>query len=176
MKLLKVLDQESTNLVSDPINQVLLRELVNQQQSISDLAQKLDIPTLKIWRRMQKLLKANLIEQTGTEKKGNLEKKLYRATAAWYTPQQFLNSKPKDPNLKAAFEIYSEIQNSMMIKMGAYNEVPKDSDPIDYSMYVNMQVFAEVCGKPAVQTKIVELERNLSKFKEQGGYWKKPAH
>ena len=30
MKLLKVLDQESTNLVSDPINQIILKELVTQ--------------------------------------------------------------------------------------------------------------------------------------------------
>jgi hypothetical protein len=170
MKLLKVLNQETTTLVSDPINQVILKELVTQQQSVSDLAAKLDIPTLKLWRRMQKLLKANLTEQTGTEKKGNLEKKLYRATAAWYTPQQIFNFKPKDPNLKSAFEIYGDIQGSMMTRMAAYIEIPKDADPIDYSIYVNMQVFADICGKPAVQAKIVALEGKLAKFKEQGGY------
>ena len=122
---------------------------------------------------MQKLLKANLTEQTGTEKKGNLEKKLYRATAAWYTPQQIFNFKPKDPNLKSAFEIYGEIQGSMMARMSAYIEIPKDADPIDYSIYVNMQVFADICGKPDVQAKIVDLEDKLAKFKAQGGYIEK---
>jgi hypothetical protein len=170
MKLIKLLDQQSTNLVSDSINQVIIKELVTQQQSISGLSNKLGIPTLKLWRRVQKLQKANLIEQTAAEKRGNLEIKLYRATAAYYAPQQFLNFKPKNPDLKAAFEIYTEIQTRMMAKMGAYNEVPKDADPTDYSIYANMQVFADVCGKPEIQTKIVELENQLSKFKAQGGY------
>ena len=41
MKLIKVLDQEGTNLVSDPTNQTILRELVTAEQSVSELAKKL---------------------------------------------------------------------------------------------------------------------------------------
>ncbi len=175
MKLIKMLDQESGNIVTDPINQIILKELVNRQQSISSLASTLSIPKLKLWRRIQKLLKANLIEQTGAEKKGNLEIKLYRATAAYYVPQQLLNFKPQNPDLKSAFELYSEIQGTMMAKMSAYNEVPQNADPIDYSLYANMQIFADTCGKPEVQAKIVELQNRLAKFKEQGGYLHKPG-
>ncbi|MCW4029375.1 MAG: winged helix-turn-helix domain-containing protein [Candidatus Bathyarchaeota archaeon] len=170
MKLLKILDSQSAKLVTDVINQAILKELVNQPQSVSDLTVKLNIPTLKLWRRIQKLQKANLIEQTGTQKKGNLEKKLYRSTATYFAPQQFLNFKPKNPQLTTAFEIYSEIQNILMTKMAAYNEVPQDADPVDYSLYANMVVFADICGQPRVQARIVELERELTKFKEQGGY------
>jgi hypothetical protein len=170
MKLIKMLDPQSAILITDVINQLILKELVNQPQSVSDLTLKLNLPTLKLWRRIQKLQKADLIEQTGTQKKGNLEKKLYRSTAAYFAPQQFLTFKPKNPELKTAFEIYSEIQNSMMAKIAAYNEVPQDADPVDYSLYVNMAVFADICGRPAVQARIVELESQLAKFKEQGGY------
>jgi len=170
MKLIKMLDQQSANLVTDAINQIILKELVNQQQSISDLAGKLDIPTLKLWRRIQKLQKAGLVEQTGAEKKNNLEIKLYRSTATYFAPQQFFNFKPKDPDLKAAFEIYSEIQGTMMAKTAAYNDIPKDADPTDYSIYVNMQIFANVCGKPEIQAKIAELQERLTKYKGCGDY------
>jgi DNA-binding Lrp family transcriptional regulator len=170
MKLQKMLDQNSANLVTDLVNQVILRELVNQQQSISQLSEKLDIPTLKLWRRIQKLQKADLVEQTGSEKKNNLEIKLYRSTATYFAPQQFFNFKPKDTDLKAAFEIYSQIQGTMVSKTAAYNDIPKGADPTDYSLYVNMQVFADICGKPEVQSKIAELKEILNKYKGSGDY------
>jgi hypothetical protein len=164
MKLVKLLEKESTNLVTDPTNQVILRELVTAEHSISDLAEKIKLPTLNLWRRIQKLQKANLVEVTSTQKVGNLEKKFYRATAAWYTPQQYFNFKPKDPNLKEAFAIYTNIQTSMMARLSTFNEIPKAADPVDFSLFANMLVFAEVCGKPEVQQKIVNLKEMLSKF------------
>ncbi len=167
MKLVRLLDREGETLVSDPVNQVILRELVTNEHSVSDLAKQLSLPTLKLWRRMQKLQKACLVEQTGTEKIGNLEKKLYRSTAAWFAPQQYFNFKPKDPNLNDAFEIYSDIQKSMMAKLSAYNEIPRNSDPVDFSLFVNMLVFADVCARPAVQEKILELKEKLSRFNSQ---------
>ncbi len=167
MKLVKILDREGVNLASDPTNLALLRELVTAQHSASELAEKLNLPTLNVWRRMQKLQKAKLIEHTATQKVGNLEKKLYRSTAAWFTPQQFFNFTPKDPSLKEAFEIYSGIQNKMMTKAAAYGDIPKDADPGDFSFFVNMLVFADVCGKPEVQAKIVMLREKLAKFNTQ---------
>jgi hypothetical protein len=175
MKLVKLLDQEGTTTVSDPINQAILKELVNHQQSISELAQKLNLPPLKLWRRMQKLLKTNLVELTGTEKIGNIEKKLYRATATWYAPQQYFDFKPKDPHLQEAFEIYSNIQRSLMIEVSTFGDIPKDADPIDFSLYANMQAFATVCGKPATQAKITELQQKLATFKKEGGMLEKPS-
>ncbi|MGD6853419.1 MAG: ArsR/SmtB family transcription factor, partial [Candidatus Bathyarchaeia archaeon] len=102
MKLVKVLDKESEKLVADPTNQAILKELVTAQHSISELSTQLNIPTLKLWRRIQKLQKANLVEVTSTQKVGNLEKKYYRSTATWFAPQQYFNFKPKNPKLKEA--------------------------------------------------------------------------
>jgi DNA-binding Lrp family transcriptional regulator len=164
MKLVKVLEPQAANLINDPLNQTILRELVAAPHSTSDLAAKLKLPTLPIWRRIQKLQKASLIEQVETQKVGNLEKKLYRSTAAWFAPQQLLNFKPKDPNLKEAFDIYQGIQNRMMAQLAVYNEIPKDAEPTDFSLFVNMLVFAEVCGRPEVQVKIVELKEKLAQF------------
>ena len=99
MKLVKVLDKQGSALVADPINQNLLRELVTAEYAVSDLAQKLNLPTLNVWRRMQKLQKANLIELTATRKKGNLEKKFYRSTATYFAPEQYFTFTPKNPKL-----------------------------------------------------------------------------
>jgi hypothetical protein len=165
MKLVKLLDQEGNTLVSDPTNQIILRNLVTAEHSTSELAATLNLPTLKVWRRMQKLSKANLVEVCRIEKVGNIERKLYRATATWYAPQQFFDFKPKDPSLKAAFEIYSDIQKSMMAKISALGDIPKDVDPIDFSLYANMQAFAQVCGKPRIQNKIEELSQKLAAYR-----------
>ncbi|HSV49485.1 MAG TPA: winged helix-turn-helix domain-containing protein [Candidatus Acidoferrales bacterium] len=164
MKLIKVLDKEGSNLVTDPTNQTILRELVTAEHSTSDLSQKLNLPTLNIWRRIQKLQKAKLIELTTTQKVGNLEKKLYRATATTFAPQQYFNFTPKNPALNQAFEIYNGIQRKMMTQTTVYGDVPKDADPIDYAFFVNMMVFADICSRPDIQTKIVELKEKLSKF------------
>jgi DNA-binding Lrp family transcriptional regulator len=167
MKLVKLLDQEGATLVSDVINQNILRILVSSERSVSELSKTLNIPTLKLWRRIQKLRQANLIELTRTQKVGNLEKKLYRATATQYVPYQYFNYQPKDPNLEAAYKIYAEIQKQMMTATAAFGDVPNDTDPIDYTLFVQMQTFTQICGKPEIQTKIANLEQQLTKFKEQ---------
>lgn len=167
MKLVKFLDQEGQHLISDATNLTILRELVTTALSVSDLAQKLNLPTLNIWRRMQKLEKAKLIELTGTQKVGNLEKKLYRSTATYFAPKQYFNFTPKDPSLTEAFAIYNNIQNTMMNKAAAYGDIPKDADPVDFSFFVNMLVFADVCGEPDMQDKIVELKNKLAKFSQK---------
>lgn len=173
MKLMKVLDQQGTNLVADPTNQTILRELVTSERSISELAIQLNLPTLNLWRRMQKLLKGNMVELTRTEKVGNLEKKLYRATATWYAPQEFFTFKPKDPNLKEAFEVYQGIQKSLILQMSTFNEIPQDIDPVDFSLFANMQAFADVCGQPQTQTLIADLQSKLSNYKRLNSQLKK---
>ncbi len=170
MKLVKVVDQEGSNLVSDPINQKILLELVSSEQSIKALAEKFNLPTLNVWRRMQRMQKAKLIELIRTEKVGNIEKKLYRATATWYAPQQYFNFKPKDPNLREAFAIYSDIQNNLMAELTAFNDVPQEADAMDYSLFANMMAFVEVLSKPAAQTKIAKLKGELTKYQQLSGY------
>lgn len=167
MKLIKLLDEEGSKIASDPTNQLILRELVMAEHSISDLSEKINLPTLNIWRRMQKLQNAKLIELARTQKVGNLDKKFYRSTAAYFAPQQYFNFTPKDASLNEAFEIYNDIQKKMIVKSAGYGEIPKDVDPVDYSFFVNMLVFADVCGTSDVQAKIVELKDKLSKFNQK---------
>ncbi|NLE04037.1 MAG: hypothetical protein GX638_04435 [Crenarchaeota archaeon] len=166
MKLIKLLDQEGTTLVSDAINQNILRILVSSESSVSELSRTLNIPTLKLWRRIQKLLQENLIELTSTQKVGNLEKKLYRATATQYIPYQYFNYQPKDANLKKAYKIYFEIQKQMMSATAAYGDVPKGADPIDYTLFVQMQTFTQLCGDAEIQNKIISLKEKLEKYEK----------
>lgn len=163
MKLIKFLDSKATSLVSEPLNQKILKALVIQEHSVSELSKELDVPALKIWRRMQMLLRADLVELSSTNTVGNIEKKLYRATATRYVPQQFLEFKPKDPNLQEAFEIYSEIQKKIMAQVAGYNNIPA-TYPVDFALYASMQAFAQVCSEQATQAKLAELTSKLSKY------------
>ncbi len=168
MKLVKLLDQKGTLIVSDPLNQTILKNLVMSEYSVSEMAAKLNMPTLKLWRRMQKLLKANLVELSRTEKVGNLDKKFYRATATGYVPQQqFLELKPKDPKLTEAFELYSEIQSKMMAVVSGFGDVPKDAYPTDYAMFASMYAFAKVFAESTAQVRLLELKAKLDQYQEQ---------
>lgn len=166
MKLVKFLDQKGTLLVSDPLNQTILKNLVTSEYSISDLALKLNIPTLKLWRKMQTLLKANMIELVRTEKIGNLEKKYYRAIATGFIPQQLMETKAKDKNLQEAFDLYSQIQNQMMTIISKFGDVPKDVDPIDYAMFANMYAFADVFAESTTQTRLLKLKKKLAEYQK----------
>jgi hypothetical protein len=114
---------------------------------------------------MQKLLAVDLIELSATKKSGNIEKKLYRATAANYVSAQLLDYKPKDPRLSEAFEFYSQIQQSMRALLSETYEIPKEADPIDFAIYANMRAFAQVCGRRDVQERISQLDRKLADYK-----------
>ncbi|MGB9842289.1 MAG: hypothetical protein ACPLKZ_06150 [Candidatus Bathyarchaeales archaeon] len=164
MKLVKFLDQKGTVLVSDPLNQTILKNLVMSEYSISELSAKLNLPTLKLWRRMQALLKANLVELCRTVKIGNIEKKLYRATATGYVPQQYFDFKPKDANLQEAFKIYSDIQKRIMLRLAAFGDVPKEADPVDFALFANMQAFTQTCVETATHAKLAELEKKLAEY------------
>src|SRR5271155_2421622 len=113
MKVLQVLDQSETRLLTDLLNQMILRELVLSERSVTGLAKKLNSSTLKLWRRMQKLESSGLIEISRVKRSGNIETKLYRATAASYVPDQFLQFRPTDPRLMAAFAVFSEFQKRL---------------------------------------------------------------
>jgi hypothetical protein len=115
---------------------------------------------------MQKLLKANLVELSRTEKVGNIERKIYRATATRYVPQQPFEFKPKDTNLQEAFKIYSELQNNMISKFSAFGEIPKEADPVDFAVFANMKAFTQVYSEPETQTKMLKLQEKLAKFSQ----------
>jgi DNA-binding transcriptional ArsR family regulator len=170
MKIIKLLDREGIKIVSDSINHTILKDLVTEERSISELAKKLNIPPLKVWRHMQKLLQAGLVELARTQKVGNIEKKLYRATAVWFAPQQYFEQPPKDATIKEALEIYTDIQHAAMAIMTSYKEVPEKANPIDFGLFVNMKSFVDVYIQPSVQEKVAQLEQILNKYINENGY------
>ncbi|MGH9920420.1 MAG: winged helix-turn-helix domain-containing protein [Nitrososphaerales archaeon] len=153
-----------TALVSDMKNQLMMKELVVSEYSVTELANKLNIPTVTLWKRMQRLLSAGMIEVSRIRKSGNLETKLYRATAARYIPAELLDIKPRNKRLSEAFEVYSEIQKIGMTLLSLMNQIPEGVNPVDYGIYANMKAFIQVFGMPDFQRKISELEEKLSKY------------
>jgi DNA-binding Lrp family transcriptional regulator len=164
MKVIRVLDQPETKLLTDLLNQMILRELVVSERSVTGLAKKLNSSTLKLWRRMQKLESAGLIEVSRVKRSGNIETKLYRATAVSYVPGQFLEFRPSDPRLLDAFAVFSEFQRKVAALMTESKEVPGGADPVDYAFYVSMRSFAQVHGEPGARERISELRKKLEDF------------
>jgi DNA-binding Lrp family transcriptional regulator len=164
MKVLRVLDQSETRLLTDLLNQMILRELVLSERSVTGLAKKLNSSTLKLWRRMQKLESSGLIELSRVKRSGNIETKLYRATAASYVPDQFLRFRPTNPRLMDAFAVFSEFQRRLAAVMQESNKIPEGADPVDYSLYVTMRSFVRVYDEPRAQERMTELKRKLEEF------------
>ncbi len=169
MKMIKILDSQGTILVSDALNQLILQKLVVSPFSITDLSKDLNITPLKVWRRMQQLTKAKLVEVSKVEKVGNLEKKLYRATALRYdVPQQFFKPKLTDPNLQAAFAKYAEIQNDMLTILSQFDaDIPKEGDPTDFAIYALMQAYVKIKEEPSTQENVQEMKQKLKNYERE---------
>ena len=166
MKMVKILDAKSTVLVSDALNQIVLQKLVASELSITELSRELNVPVLKLWRRIQRLMAAKLVEVSGAEKVGNLEKKLYRATALKYDlPIQFFEPKLNDSTLEAAFGIYAKIQNEINASLSTFDkDIPKEGDPTDFAIYAHMQAFVNVFERTTTQISIQEMKQMLAEF------------
>jgi hypothetical protein len=67
IKLVKILDAQGTILVSDALKQLILQKLVASQRSITELSRELNVFASKICRRMQRLMKAKLVEVSVVE-------------------------------------------------------------------------------------------------------------
>jgi len=165
MKLLKLLDARSTTLLNDLRNQMILKELVKSEFSVTELAGRLNIPTVTLWKRVQKLLAAGVVEVSAVKRSGNLERKLYRATAARFVPAQLLDFRPKDPRLLEAAEIYSRIQMMSMKLLTERYEIPRDEDPSDYALYASLRAFVEVSRMPELVESIDELDEKLIQYR-----------
>lgn len=164
MKLVKILDPSATALVTDLKTQTMLKELVASEYSVAELARRLNIPLVTLWKRTQKLLAAGLIQVSAVRKSGNLETKMYRATAASFVPAQLLEFSPKDHRLAKALETYSEIQKLALGLQAQGFEIPKESDPVDYFHYAGMRAFVDLHKLPEFHRKVAELGERLSDY------------
>ncbi|MHB8566961.1 MAG: hypothetical protein ACYC7D_12260 [Nitrososphaerales archaeon] len=168
MKRLVILDERGSLLLSDALNQRIIRQLVLSPFSTTELSRKLGISPVKTWRRVSKLLEARLIELCKVDHVGNLEKKLYRASAIRYVPLEFLHFEPKSKPLKEAYKSYLEIQQEGMKNILGSNEIPQSAvvDPIDYGVYADLKDYCRVLRNPRTQAILRHLDRQLSECKE----------
>jgi DNA-binding Lrp family transcriptional regulator len=166
MKTVMLLGEEASELLFDSLNQRMVERLVFSEYSVAELARKLSISPLKAWRRLQKLVNARVVEVVRVERRQNLEKKVYRATAARYIPKQLLDLEPKDERLSKVFNTYLELQKQMLSDMSAFSDVPEGSNPVDYAIYTSLKSFCKLFRVPALKEKIRRLERELSEFEE----------
>lgn len=91
-----IMGDKASELLLDSLNQRMVKELVFSEYAIAELSRKLNIPPLKTWRRIQKLVEAKVVEVARVDVIQNLEKKIYRATATRFVPRQLLDLKPND--------------------------------------------------------------------------------
>lgn len=168
MNRLMILDENGLSLLSDFLNQRIVRELVLSPYSTTELSRKLRMPPVKVWRRVSKLLEARIIEQEKLEHIGNLEKKVYRATALKYVPHEFLHFEPKSKSLKEAYKSYVEIQQEIMKDIAVSNEIPLSAsmDPIDYGVYADLKGFCRIMLSSLTQAKIQRLDKQLTDCKD----------
>ena len=168
MKRLVILDEKGSLLLSDALNQRIVRELALSSYSTTELSRKLGIPPVKMWRRMSKLLEARVIEQCKLDHVGNLEKKIYRATALRYVPLQFLNFVPKSKSLKEAYKSYQEIQAEFMKAIALSNEIPESAatDQIDCGVYADLKDYCRILLSPLTQARLRRLDKLLADCKE----------
>ena len=109
------------------------------------------------------------MEQCEIERMGNLEKKVYRATALKYLPQQLLDFEPKSKPLREACKTYAEIQKQSMKDTAVSNEIPlqlAEIDPVDYGVYLDLKGFYRIMLDPRTIARMQRLEKQLAECKE----------
>lgn len=163
MKRLHVLEEGHSELFDDPLNVKVIKELVFADRSVAELARKFDVPMVKMWRRVGKLVKAGILEQTGSKKIRNLESRVYRAKALRYVSRKDLTFEPREKTVKEAYALYSDIQQDIVKMLSRFEEVPEKFDPADFAALADMHAFCQVLLHPDTRRKLVSLREKLSR-------------
>jgi DNA-binding Lrp family transcriptional regulator len=161
-----VIDDDRSRQLFDPLNQRIVRELVDRERSIGELSRVLHMTPIRVWRRVRKLVSAKILEQSRSVMVGNLEKKFYRASALRYIPQQFLEVRPKNEVLRGVFNTFLEIQMGIMKASGGSIDIPESVDPLDFGVYIDVSAFCKAFKDPATLALIRKLDDQLSHFKD----------
>ncbi|MDG6909376.1 MAG: helix-turn-helix transcriptional regulator [Nitrososphaerota archaeon] len=164
MKRLHVLEAEDAGLLDDSLNARVVRELVFADRSVAELSKKLDVPMVKMWRRIAKLTRAGVIEQTGSKRIRNLESKVYRARAPKYVSKRALDLEPRGKAVREAYALYSDIQQDISKALSRFEEVPERLDPADFAAFADMHAFCRVLLHPDTRQKLLVLREKLSRM------------
>jgi hypothetical protein len=99
------------------------------------------------------------------EKVGNLEKKLYRATALWYEVPQFFQPASSDPCLRRALDTYRQIRHETNAILSTFNrDIPEEGDPTDFAVYANIQAFMQTFEKASTKANMQKIKLLLENF------------
>ena len=163
MKRLHALEEGNGGLLDDPLNTRIIGELVSAGRSVAELSRKFDVPMVKTWRRVAKLTKAGIVEQTGSKRIRNLESKVYRARAARYVTKK-PRSLSKGRAVREAYELDSNIQKDIASALSRFEQVPQGVDTVDFATFTDMHAFCHVLLRPDTTKKLVELRGTLTRL------------
>lgn len=155
MKRLMITTDKQTRLLSDQINNQIVRKLVYDDLSVSELSKLTKTSVVKVWRRVQGLKKEGLVEQTASKRIANLEKKMFRATAVRYLP-------PRAPEFRSDYltlsqQKFAKIRTEYLRIAQEMNEIPKDMNPIDYAVAVDLYATSKIYTNSKIQQELREI-------------------
>jgi biotin operon repressor len=163
MKRIMVVNGRAMRLLQDPLNQRVLKLLVESELSVKRLSRLLGESPLKIWRRVQRLKEEGLVEETRSVHVRNLEVKLFRATSARYIPRETLEYEPKEDTLKRAYALFYEIQSKILSLLHEYEVIPSNVNPIDFCVATELYAYAKLLTDEDAQKKLKNILDLLEK-------------
>lgn len=164
MKMVMLLDEAATRLLYDPLNLKLVRLLLQDEMSISELSRKLNVPVVRVWRRLEKLRKHGIVEIRKIINIRNIQKRLYGASAMRYVPSEIFTIMPSDPNLKNAYLLFLEIQKKLLDEQNKVEPGVK-INPFDSYFYTDLKAFVSVMNTEETEMLLKKIELLLEEFK-----------
>jgi DNA-binding Lrp family transcriptional regulator len=137
-----------------------VRELVFSECAIAELSRKLSMPPLKIWRRIQKLVEAKIVESQGSRMRNTREEGLSRE-GHQLRPRTVSRPKTNNERLGKAFKTFLEVQRELMNRLSAFSDIPKGENPTDYAICASAKSFCQLFLDPDLETKAKTRARDF---------------
>ncbi len=166
MKRVLVLDEKGSRLLYDPFNLKILRILIQSEMSATELSRKLGIPVVKAWRRLAKMEKQGIVELRRVVKVGNVEKRIYGASALRYIPAEILSILPSDPDLKKAYLLFLEIQRKLLERQNTV-EMSAKKNLLDFYICSDLLGFVETMQSEETLKKLKEVRYYLEEYSKK---------
>lgn len=103
--ILKINDLEQLKLLSDPLKLGLVQAFAEEERTVAEAAEMLGEPLTKLYRHVDALLDAGLVEVTGERKKRGTVERRFRAVARRYEVEDGLlgatDPGPEDESIRA---------------------------------------------------------------------------
>jgi len=166
MKRVLVLDEKGSRLLYDPFNLKILRILIQSEMSATELSRKLGIPVVKAWRRLARMEKQGIVELRRVVKVGNLEKRIYGASALRYIPAEILSIFTSDPDLKKAYLLFLEIQRKLLERQNTV-EMSAKKNLLDFYICSDLLGFVETMQSEETLKKLKEVRYYLEEYSKK---------